>query len=115
MANVVKPLLYIHPKLNKSEFPTEDELTLGLEKLFNDHNSNIGNFYEDTGKFTEEAGWLGTYTCFCGEESSSEDYLITPSYATNSLCIHYLKWHRNEVPEEELRKVREILDSSGFD
>lgn len=31
-------------------------------------------------------------------------------FATNSLCVHYLRWHRKDVPQSELDKVRSMLN-----
>jgi len=51
----------------------------------------------------------GFHICSCGAPSSNVEHSIpmTPCY-TNSLCVHYLAHHREEVPEEELRKVDEL-------
>lgn len=34
---------------------------------------------------------------------------VSPVYATNTLCIHYLRDHREEVPEAEMKKIWDIL------
>ena len=37
--------------------------------------------------------------------SDNTDYILLNGQQTNSLCIHYLAFHRDEVPAEELAKV----------
>lgn len=62
----------------------------------------------NNGKIKLGEAFLGVHTCICGEKSTSYDYLISNNYSTNSLCAHYLKWHRHEIPEGELEKVMDI-------
>ena len=142
------PLLYVVPKMGK-ENPVDDDLTLGMEKLFNSiHNDqHDGSF--DNGTFIYGMGCLGVHICVCGEASESHDYIVhvTPdvdlsgnknqilsylesygvegkiyretkksilesnplNYATNTLCIHYLRYHRSEIPKKELDKVATLL------
>ena len=37
--------------------------------------------------------------------STNCDYILPGGQQANSLCIHYLAFHRDEVPAEELAKV----------
>jgi hypothetical protein len=151
---LVIPLLYVYAKKQKSD-PVDDELTLGLEKIFSRHHNKDwrGSYYN--GWFDSLSATMGVHTCTCGERSENVDYLISTwssledetklskkdlqkyfiehgidtdtqcwkkvtrtellencnlKYSTNTLCIHYLRYHRDEVPDEELAKVRYILD-----
>ena len=47
----------------------------------------------------------GHHECICGVHSHNADYLLTNGVLTNSLCIHYLTVHRDEVPVDVLQKV----------
>ena len=103
----VHPLLYIYAKGNVSTSPVNDELTEELEKVLD--SCTVSGAYCN-GFFDSSSGFLGVHICVCGEQSESRDYLLTPHYATNTLAVHYLRYHREEVPESELEKVRHMLE-----
>ena len=48
---------------------------------------------------------LGIHVCRCGAPANAGDYQIGNKFITNSLCIHYLACHRNEVPEDQLTSI----------
>jgi len=64
--------------------------------------------------FSRGPGWLGWHDCACGVMSSNQDYLLENGQVTNSLCVHYLAWHRDEVPAAELRKVAALPEVDGI-
>ncbi len=83
--------LFIHPK-NKKITPVNDELTQKAEAIFKRAISN-----SDKTK--------GYHRCVCGACSSSNTYSISINgkrYQTHSLMVHYIRDHREEVPEEFL-------------
>jgi len=88
-----KYLLQIEPTNKQSRFPVNDALTRKMESLLKI--ATIGR---------RSKGW---HTCVCGVKSTSYD-LIVKGYVTNSLSVHYLQWHRNEVPVSEIRKLKAI-------
>jgi hypothetical protein len=49
----------------------------------------------------------GVHHCVCGARSDNLDHWVgtSPEVLTNSLCIHYLAFHRPQLPNEELKKV----------
>ena len=51
----------------------------------------------------------GVHQCICGEKSGSKDYEILPGVYTNSLAPHYLRFHRSQVPEKELMKIKMLM------
>jgi hypothetical protein len=53
--------------------------------------------------------WRGCHTCSCGSMSGAQNYSLPNLEVTNSLCIHYLAFHRDEISEEQLRRI-EVLD-----
>lgn len=56
--------------------------------------------------------WRGFHTCKCGARSDCKDHWVKvdgKELITNSLAIHYLAYHRDEVPQSELDKVA-LLD-----
>lgn len=51
----------------------------------------------------------GVHQCRCGVQSSNVEHILPDGRQTNSLCVHYLAYHRPDVPASELAKV-EALD-----
>lgn len=87
-------LLFIEPK-NEPTTPINDELTKIVEEEFanaKDHGPR----------------WRGFHDCICGQMSSNHNYELPCGLITNSLCVHYIRDHREEVPESELEKIRNI-------
>lgn len=90
-----KYLLQIHPESPKTEFPVDDFLTRRMETLL--YNATKGATYR---------GW---HNCTgCGESSGSSDLIVEGGYITNSLAVHYLRWHRPEVPKSEIDKLTDL-------
>lgn len=50
----------------------------------------------------------GFHICACHATSDNKDHWVGPDLLTNSLCIHYLAFHRDDVPAAELDKVRTL-------
>jgi hypothetical protein len=90
-------LLYIEPTGPVSGEPVDDELTLKMRVVFAKA-VPTGEVYEEFHRCTS-----------CGEKSTNTDYILPGGMQTNSLCVHYLERHRDEVPKSELAKV-EALD-----
>jgi hypothetical protein len=105
-------LLFIEPKTDKSNEPVDDEMTLFIEKLLNDA---IANKSKTMGVVLQNGSWYegvstkGWHTCRCKQTSSPHNYEIYKGIYTNSLAAHYLRSHRNEIPEVELHKVRNLM------
>ncbi len=105
-------ILYIEP-YDKSDDPVVDSLTI---KMFNALKAHTATGYVNhNGQFTPNI-----HTCRCGKNSKSYDYQLKSGQATNSLCVHYLAYHRKDVPENELSKVSllnssEVLDENDQD
>jgi hypothetical protein len=89
-------LLYIAPQGSISQSALIDELTCKMTAAFRQA--------KDTG-----IRYRGFHICVCGAQSSNTDYILPGGHMTNSLCIHYLAWHRDEVPDRDLEIV------AGFD
>jgi hypothetical protein len=52
--------------------------------------------------------WRGYHWCICGARSSDCDYRLPNGELTNLLCVHYLAFHRGEVPDIQLRRVEDL-------
>lgn len=94
-------LLYVEPTQPSSASPVVDEYTRRMTGALRAGHSD-GQFYR------------GVHTCTspgCGAVSSTCDYYLSSPDAvatalvTNSLAIHYLAYHRDEVSPEDLAKV----------
>lgn len=86
-------ILMIEPKSKKSEMPVIDELTVKMKDVL--RRAKKGRRFK------------GVHRCICGKMSGSQE-LFVGGKLTNSLAVHYLKWHRDDVPESELEKVRNL-------
>jgi hypothetical protein len=82
--------MMIEPE-NDATLPMEDELTDKAKELWESR--------------TEGVHSRGFHTCVCGETSDNIDWKIN-GVTTNSLLIHYVQCHRDEIPESEIVKLR---------
>jgi predicted RNase H-like HicB family nuclease len=60
------------------------------------------------GKFHKGEGYMGVHDCtgeHCDAQSESREYLLDNGFITNTLCVHYLMFHREEIPQSEMDKV----------
>lgn len=84
-------LLFIEPSACTSSIPLVDSLTRKMTAAFR---QGAILYY-----------CKGFHVCACGVFSSNSDYSLPNGDMTNSLCIHYLAFHRDEVPEAQLSRV----------
>lgn len=101
-------LLYIEPQQDKNDEACIDILTQKMAAAFS-HRKSSGCLDKE-GTYRDGGAFMGTQTCACGTRSDNCDYELEAGYITNSLCVHYLVWHRNEIPESELAKVNSLPD-----
>lgn len=87
-------ILMIEPCGRVSDQPLVDELTRKMAAAWRNRRDG-------------DIGYRGFHICACGAFSDSKDHWIG-ELLTNSLAIHYLAYHRYDVPEEELEKVRAL-------
>ena len=111
-------LLFIEPE-KKDEKPVDDELTKKIQYAFDNFvEDNLVVGYLDKKSKKNEAfihkgqhTW-GLHHCKCGKDTSDNgDYGISIDgkiYYTNSLCVHYVKYHRSEVPQRDLELIDRI-------
>ncbi len=103
-------LLYIEPE-NESTKLTIDEITMKMFNAIMNH-TKVGILLN--GKLIENDNWRGFHFCVCDEMSSCNDYLLPSGHITNSLCVHYVAFHRDEVPKEDLIKIKKFIDIGNF-
>jgi hypothetical protein len=94
-------LLFIEPRRSPSAEPVVDEYTRRMAGAML--------------SASPQAAYRGIHHCRCGAASTNCDYIVriaervagSPWHGllTNSLAVHYLALHRDEVPPGELAKV----------
>jgi hypothetical protein len=100
-------LLFVEPQGRPSSVPVIDALTRKMAGAW-------------SVRTVQEPGWRGLHPCTgerCYATSDNYDsFVVTVDGArlmTNSLCVHYLAFHRAEVPERELAKVARLAGDGG--
>ena len=58
--------------------------------------------------------YKGVHFCSCGIHSDNLDHFYpseaNPTHITHSLLVHYVQFHRSEIPEEELSEIKRLLE-----
>jgi hypothetical protein len=88
-------LLFIEPCRLPTDEPIIDDLTMRMTSSLRQSS-------------TPSYMYLGVHVCMCGAVSSPTDVTLLDGLVTNSLCVHYLAFHRAEVPVSELEAVRHL-------
>lgn len=94
-------MLYLVPKSLPSDDPIIDELTMRM----------VASLRKAT---LPDYRYLGFHTCVCGARSDSTDFILPNGLRTNSLCVHYLAYHRAEIEDGELAAVKELSDAFAY-
>lgn len=84
-------LLMIEPRLPAASEPLIDDLTRAMTIAWRRRTDS-----QDT--------YRGFHSCSCGAVSDNRDHYIE-GWRTNSLCIHYVAYHRDEISSTELVKI----------
>ena len=80
-----------------SQESIEDELTHKVDYIFfKCTNSNYR--------------YRGFHITRCGEFSDNNNWILTNGMITNSLCIYYIRYYRNYIPQSEIEKINNIYD-----
>ena len=90
-------LLFIEPCQPPSSEPVIDSLTRKMTAAWRKAE-------------TSDYVYFGVHQCVCSVLSTNCNYYLRNGAITNSLCVHYLAYHREEVPPEELEKVSSLED-----
>ncbi len=94
-------ILYINVKHPPSNWPVVDMLTLKITRAF---------------RFADRSplAFAGIHTCLCGAKSESSDYILSNKKFTNSLCIHYMAFHRPEIPWQEIVEILKLENGDSL-
>lgn len=106
--DVENALLFIEPVEEKKQYDMVEYEW--LVAAFDNTESGAGN----PEGFSAETSYMGCHQCACGKRSTAYDYLFTNGMYTNSLCLHYLEWHRHEIPASEFIKLDQLKNNVQF-
>lgn len=59
----------------------------------------------------EGTHWRGWHNCVCGAASGCCDLIVKigdREYKTNSLAVHYVACHRDEVPDDQMKLIESL-------
>lgn len=90
-----EPLLFIEPSSPASNEPVVDALTRKMVAAY--RAGTMPDFIT-----------CGFHWCVCGTASKNYDTILPSGLITNSLCVHYLAHHREEIPQCEIEKVSRL-------
>jgi hypothetical protein len=88
-------VLFIEPRRLATDEPLIDELTMRMTGAVRRATAPRDRF-------------LGVHVCICGAVSDSTNRILPNGEVTNTVCVHYLAYHRAEVPPTELDAVRRL-------
>jgi len=100
-------VLYIEPTGPPSDQPVEDDLTARFETIYARSRAGTPNVgvVMSNGEFFAGLATMGVHQCTgetCKVVSENADCLLDNGIATNSLALHYLRYHRSEIPQHDL-------------
>jgi hypothetical protein len=112
-----KILLFIEPKNIGSAEPLLDALTY---KLLNAMRTSVKRgIVTSDGEFHEGMSTRGVHYCTgCSNKdihSAANDCLLECGLATNYLAVHYMAFHRDEVPFSEIEKIALLRSTENVD
>lgn len=112
-------LLYIEPDPKLRHEAIEDDLVAFVNALLVVNKSTVsGGWYYDEKTstledFTEDSGWRGFHIVDEFKVSTNRDYKLEAGFVTNSCAAYYLKHYRNQIPESEIKKLKELCEYYG--
>lgn len=96
---ISKGILFIDPKGKKSQVPVIDEATRKMTAAIR---------LSKPGVLRRGMEIRGIHKCVCGAISPGHNFVLPNNEETNALCVHYLAYHRSDVPREQLEKVLKL-------
>jgi len=95
-----RTMLFIQPQRLPTDAPLIDELTMRMTSALRQAR-------------VAEYRFCGVHVCICGAVSDSTNRVLANGTVTNTLCVHYLAYHRVEVPDPELDAVWQLPPSAA--
>lgn len=95
-------LLFIEPTSAPAVQPVIDDLTRKMAGAWRARETSR----------TGARGWHNCTGAGCSANSDNHDHWVTTAdgarLSTNWLCVHYLAFHRGDVPPEEIAKIERL-------
>jgi hypothetical protein len=88
-----KGFLMIEPQSPPAAEPIIDALTRQVTALYR---ASVTDAH---------GGYRGFHVCKCGACSDNHDHFLPGHVLTNSLCIHYIAYHRHDLTRAQLGEV----------
>src|SRR5262245_26527824 len=88
-------LLFIEPIHPASSIPIVDHLTRRMAAAFRLARADT-------------IIYCGFHACVCGANSTNCNYTLPSGHLTNSLCVHYVAYHRAEIPARQLAIIEAL-------
>ena len=103
--------LFLKPVLSADESDSMDEYNWLVELI---KTAKRGCGAIEDGEWTAD-GYLHVNECSCGEErAGSYNYLFPNNMITDSLCLHFLEFHRAEISNEDFVKLEQLKNNVQF-
>ncbi len=93
-------LLFIEPQNPPSAEPLLDAFTWKILNAWRGRTEN-----DDASR--------GFHICSCGAISDNRTHTLKGGLVVNLLCVHYMAYHRDEVPASEMDKLKTIPEDAG--
>ena len=108
--------MFIEPAASKkSAQPVNDKLTESLQAALavsEAGTSRYTDLHDKKGTFFPPGSSGSTYRGFHisedGATSDTVDYRLPNGFITNSLCLHYVRYYRSEIPPSEMKKLHAL-------
>ncbi len=105
-------LLYIEPSENVPAKPLIDIVTRKMVAALRAY-VRTGVLHRD-GFFAVGHATRGTHFCRCGNAgSSNKDFELSNGLITNSMCIHYVACHREEIDQSVIDQIMAFTDGEA--
>ena len=88
-------LLFIKPVHRASPTPILDYITRKMAAAFRRASVDTKTY-------------LGWHECVCGARSAARNYYIPSGQLINSLCVHYVAYHRSEIPAQQFAIIETL-------
>lgn len=113
-----KFLLFMEPTIEqKAQRPLNDEVTMIMRAACSEAKLGTSNYdvpmsteveFNEGKKYWPMLGIPGVHTCCDGVQSTNYDLLLPGGFLTNTLCVHYLMYFREQITLNDWNKIKEI-------
>jgi hypothetical protein len=94
--------LFLDPRSPRADQPVIDLATKKMTAAL--RGSKQAGQYTD-GEFILHKRNFGTYFCSCGACVASCDFLLPNGFVATPLAVHYLAYHRQDIPQDLLAQI----------